>query len=69
MVTQDTGFGDLFPTGAGLFAFSTIEDAVEAVEAINADYPAHSRAATDLAREFFDSDVVLSRLLDELGDH
>jgi hypothetical protein len=69
VVTQDTGFGDLFPTGAGLFAFSTIEDAVEAVEAINADYPAHSRAATDLAREFFDSDVVLSRLLDELGDH
>jgi hypothetical protein len=68
VVTQDTGFGDLFPTGAGLFAFSAIEDAVEAIEAINADYPAHSRAAAEVAREFFDSDVVLSRLLDELGD-
>ena len=69
VVTQDTGFGDLFPTGAGLFAFSDIEDVVGAIEAINADYPTHSRAAADLAHEFFDSDVVLSRLLDELGDH
>ena len=69
VVTQDTGFSDLFPTGTGLFAFSVIEEAVEAIEAINADYATHSRAAADVAREFFDSDVVLSRLLDELGEH
>ena len=69
MVTQETGFSDLFPTGAGLFAFSVIEEAVEAVKAINADYTTHSRAAADVAREFFDSDVVLSRLLDELGEN
>jgi hypothetical protein len=68
VVTQDTGFGDLFPTGEGLFAFSAIQEAVEAIEAINADYPAHSRAAAEVAREFFDSDVVLSRLLDERVD-
>ena len=68
VVTQDTGFGDLFPTGAGLFALSAIEDAVEALEAINADYAAHSRAAGEIAREFFDSDRVLSRLLDKLGE-
>ena len=64
VVTQETGFSDLFPTGAGLFAFSTIDEAVEAIKAINADYPAHSRAAAEIAREFFDSDVVLSRLLE-----
>jgi hypothetical protein len=68
VVTQDTGFGDLFPTGAGLFAFSTIEEVVAAIETINADYPSHSSAAADIAREFFDSDVVLSRLLNELGE-
>ncbi len=40
-----------------------------AVEAINADYATHSRGAADLtAREHFDSDVVLSRLLEELGE-
>ena len=38
VVTQETGFSDLFPTGAGLFAFSAIEEAVEAIKAINADY-------------------------------
>ena len=54
---------------AGLFAFSVIEEAVEAVKAINADYATHSRAAADLAREYFDSDIVLSRLLDDLGEH
>jgi glycosyltransferase involved in cell wall biosynthesis len=69
VVTQDTGFGDLFPTGAGLFAFSVIEDVVEAIKAINTDYATHSRAAADIAREFFDSDVVLSRLLDQLGEN
>jgi hypothetical protein len=68
VVTQETGFSDLFPTGAGLFAFSTIEEAVDAIETINADYPAQSHAAVEIAREFFDSDVVLSHLLDELGD-
>jgi hypothetical protein len=68
VVTQETGFGDFLPTGAGLFAFSTIEDVIEAIGAINADYATHSRAAADVAREFFDSDVVLTRLLDELGE-
>jgi hypothetical protein len=69
VVTQDTGFSDFFPTGAGLFAFSAIEDVVDAINAINADYATHSRVAADLAREFFDSDLVLSRLLSDLGEN
>jgi hypothetical protein len=69
VITQETGFSDLFPTGAGLFAFSDMEEVVEAVTAINADYEAHSRAATDVAREFFDSDLVLSRLLADVGEN
>jgi hypothetical protein len=68
VVTQETGFSDLFPTGAGLFAFSVIEEILDAVQAINADYGTHSRAAADLAHEFFDSDIVLSRFLDDLGE-
>ncbi len=69
VVTQETGFGGFLPTGAGLFAFSTMEEVAEAIAAINADYPAHSRAAADVAREFFDSDVVLSHLLNQLGEN
>ncbi len=45
VITQDTGFGNVLPTGEGLFAFSTADEAAAAVEAINADYERHRRAA------------------------
>lgn len=67
VVTQDTGFGDLLPTGEGLFAFSTEDDAVAAIEEIERDPHGHSRAALDIAHEHFDADRVLGALLDEVG--
>jgi GT2 family glycosyltransferase len=67
VVTQDTGFGDLLPVGAGLFAFTGIDEIVEAVGRIRTDYAAQRRSAFAIAREFFDSDVVLTRLLDDCG--
>ena len=67
VVTQDTGFGLRLPTGRGLFAFSTLEEAHDAVEAINGDLVDHRAGAYDVAREFFDHEVVLSPILDQLG--
>jgi hypothetical protein len=67
VVTQDTGFSDVLPTGEGLFAFSTAEEAVEAIRAINADYPRHARAARQIAHDWFRAEVVLPRLLADLG--
>ena len=67
VITQETGFSNILPTGAGLFAFSTLDDIVAAVDRINADYGRHSRAATNVAREYFDADVVLKKLLTEVG--
>jgi hypothetical protein len=67
VVTQDTGFGNILPTGTGLFGFLTLEEAATAVEAINSDYRRHSRGAVELARTYFDSDVVLGRLLKDSG--
>jgi hypothetical protein len=67
VVTQDTGFGNILPTGRGLFGFSTMDEAVAAVDAINSDYQHHSRAAGELARAYFDSDLVLTRLLEDCG--
>jgi len=64
VILQDTGFGNAIPTGEGLFAFATIEDALAAVAAIDADYARHSRIAADIAREYFSYDVVLPRLLE-----
>ncbi len=67
VINQETGFSNILPTGQGLFAFSTLEEIVEAVESINADYERHSRAALQVAREHFSYDVVLPRLLSEAG--
>jgi hypothetical protein len=67
VITQDTGFRNLIPCGEGLFAFSTMDEICAAVERIQADYQRHSRAAVALAREYFNYDVVLRRLLAEAG--
>ena len=67
VITQDTGFGNLLPTGEGLFAFSSLDDIKAAVEAIDADYPRHSKAALSIARDYFEAEVVLARLLEQVG--
>ena len=67
VVTQDTGFSDVLPCGEGLFAVDTAEQAVEAIRAINADYARHARAAKAVARDFFAAEVVLPKLLADLG--
>jgi GT2 family glycosyltransferase len=67
VITQDTAFGAVLPTGLGLFAFSSIDDILAAIDAIESDYSRHSNAAAQIAREYFDSDKVLTRLLDDIG--
>jgi hypothetical protein len=67
VVLQATGFENLLPTGKGLFAVATVEEAAEAIRAIRRDYPHHAAAARGLAREYFDSDTVLARLVHDLG--
>jgi GT2 family glycosyltransferase len=67
VVTQDTGFGGALPTGGALFPFTSTDDAVAAIEAIEADYPKARRAAFELAREHFDANVVLGALLETVG--
>jgi hypothetical protein len=67
VVAQDTGFGAALPLGKGLFAVSTVEEAAAAVEAINADYPAHAAAARALAEEHFEATAVAGRLLRAVG--
>jgi hypothetical protein len=67
VLAQDTGLGDLYPTGRGLLTFSTLDEAVAGVESIVADHAGHSADARAIAEEYFDSDRVLSRLADRLG--
>ena len=67
VITQETGFCNILPTGAGLFGFSSLDEIVQAVDAINTNYDHHCRAAYALARDYFSHDVVLPRLLAEVG--
>lgn len=67
VVTQETGFADNIPTGRGLFSFSDLQSAVEAIGNVEGDYQHHSRWARELAQEAFASDVVLSDLLHKIG--
>lgn len=67
VVTQDTAFGDVLPTGEGLLAFTTVEEAAAALLEVEGDWDRHAKAAAAIAREHFDSDVVLGRLLADLG--
>lgn len=67
VITQDTGFGRVLPTGEGLFAFNTMEEIVAAFEAVRSDYAKHSRAARAIAEEYFRAEKVLSKMLDAIG--
>jgi hypothetical protein len=64
VVVQDTGPSALLPNGEGMFRFSTPEQAAAALEAMNADYPRHCRAARELAEACFDSRDVAARILE-----
>ena len=67
VITQETGFSRMYGGEAGLFAFRSSEEVVAAVKKINADYLAHSRAAAEIAREFFEAETVLESLLERAG--
>jgi hypothetical protein len=62
-VLQDTGWSNVYPTGQGLFAFRSLDEAVAAIDTINSDYAAHSRAARKLAEKMFDARTVLAELI------
>jgi hypothetical protein len=65
-IVQDTGFDCALPTGEGLFAFATLDDAVAAFESVCSDYRRHARAAREIAAEHLRAETVLGRLIDEL---
>jgi hypothetical protein len=67
VLAQDTGLRELYPTGAGLLTFTTLEEAVAAVDELAGAYPRHARAARALAEDYFDSNKVLPGLLSKLG--
>jgi len=67
VITQDTGFPNLLPTGAGLFAFTTMDEALAAIEAVAQDSTRHAAAARQIAEEYFAAERVLGDVLRRIG--
>jgi hypothetical protein len=66
-VIQDTGIQGVLPTGAGLFAVATVEEAADAIRRIRMDYERQSAIARQIALDHFDARRVLPPLLDAMG--
>ena len=66
VVVQDTGFSSVLPVGEGILPFTTIEEAVTAIEEVEVNYARHSKAARAIAETYFDSNKVLSQLIEEV---
>ena len=64
VVLQDTGFSRWLPTGLGVLAFSTLNEAVECIDRVNRDYAAHCRRAREIASGTFGYQVVLPPLVE-----
>jgi hypothetical protein len=67
VITMATGFSRFYPTGEGLFEYAAAAEALSAIDAVNADYYRHSRAARMIAAEYFGSDLVISALMAGAG--
>lgn len=67
VLVQETGFNKYIPSGEGILSFNNVEEALIGINSINADYIKHSRKAVEIAREFFDANVILPQLLKDSG--
>lgn len=66
VITQDTGWSRYIPTGGGLFSFEQKDAAIEAIKQVTGEPEKHSRAAREIAEEYFDSRKVLQAMLKQL---
>lgn len=66
-VVQETGLPREHRPEAGLLTFSDPAEAADAAAQVVAEYGRHAAAARAFAEETFDSDLVLTRMLEELG--
>ncbi len=67
VLAQETGFSENLPTGSGLVSFADREEAVAGVAEVRHDWSRHSKAARQIAEEYFAADRVLTEMLDVAG--
>jgi hypothetical protein len=67
VITQETGFSKVLPSGRGLFGFRSMDDVLAAVDAVESDYAGHCRAAREVAAEYFGAERVVGSLMARAG--
>ena len=67
VVTQETQWSKYIPSGMGLFAFTNFQSAVEAISKVKSNIGYHVKIARELAHEYFDSNKVLTKMLEQLS--
>ena len=63
-IVQDTGWSAHLPSGEGLIAFSTIDEAADAIVRVDADYARHAARASEIAEAHFEANRILSSLVE-----
>jgi hypothetical protein len=63
VVVQNTGPSSFLPDGEGMFRFSTLDEAANALAVINSDYARHCRAAREIVEAHFDSRKTLEGIM------
>jgi len=64
VVVQDTGWTDHLPSGEGVLAFETPDEAAAALNRVSENYMHHSTAARAYAEKHFDAAKVCAELLE-----
>jgi hypothetical protein len=67
VVAQDTGWAAFLPASAGVLPFTTTDEAESAVRTVETDPQGCADAARELAASYFDSGLVLAKLLSDAG--
>ncbi|MGN6726660.1 MAG: glycosyltransferase family 1 protein [Tepidisphaeraceae bacterium] len=65
-VVQDTAWSRYIPSGDGVIAFTTLEEAAAGLERLAADPERQRRAAYDVAREYLAPDRVIAPMLEAI---
>jgi len=65
VIVQDTGFSSILPVKEGILSFRTVEEAAAAIYSVESNYTRHAETARAIAEEYFDSDKILSRLIEK----
>lgn len=67
VIAEETGWSKYIPEGKGLFSFTDVDTAIESIKSVALDWNKHSKAAVEIANDFFDSKIVLTDMINKLN--